>query len=268
MKTLENHTLVYDTECPMCNIYTRAFIQSGMLDKEGRVPYDQLATLHAEIDSTRARDEIALVDKRSGSVYYGLDSLARILVPNFPFIGILLNVSWIKQFFKRFYAFISHNRKVIAPGDIHNQNACVPSEHLGYRLVYLAFTSFVVILILSEYSKHLVNFYPHHFSYQEAMICTGQFVFQGIFLMRYKRAQIMAYFGNMMTVSLLGAIALIPLVWWSGLPEFLYLGYFILVVTLMFFEHVRRVRLLHLPRFLSVTWLTYRILVLLLILTL
>ncbi len=38
MKTLRNHTLIYDKECPMCNLYSKGFIQSGMLDENGRKP--------------------------------------------------------------------------------------------------------------------------------------------------------------------------------------------------------------------------------------
>jgi predicted DCC family thiol-disulfide oxidoreductase YuxK len=36
MKTLENHTLFYDKDCPMCNIYTARFIKTKMLDANGR----------------------------------------------------------------------------------------------------------------------------------------------------------------------------------------------------------------------------------------
>ena len=268
MKTLDNHTLIYDTDCPMCRVYTKAFIKTGMLDREGRVPYNELDTIEVNVDRERARDEIALVDKVSGRVRYGLDSLSRILVPNFPFIGKLLRIKWIRLFFLKLYAFISHNRKVIAPSDIHKSNACVPSEHVGYKVMYLIFSSLVVITILSAYSVHLTTFYPKLFPFQEAVICLGQFVFQWMFIFRLKSQRILEYFGNMMTVSLMGALALAPFACWPGLPEYFYLGYFMLVVTFMFFEHVRRIRLLHLSFVLSITWALYRLLVLLIILNL
>jgi predicted DCC family thiol-disulfide oxidoreductase YuxK len=41
MKTLKDHTLLYDATCPMCRLYTRAFVSSGMLDQEGRAPYQE-----------------------------------------------------------------------------------------------------------------------------------------------------------------------------------------------------------------------------------
>ena len=42
MKTLSNHVILYDSECPMCTIYTYAFTATGMLDTEGRAPYQEM----------------------------------------------------------------------------------------------------------------------------------------------------------------------------------------------------------------------------------
>ena len=36
MKTLENQTLLYDEDCPLCSVYTTGFIKNGMLDVNGR----------------------------------------------------------------------------------------------------------------------------------------------------------------------------------------------------------------------------------------
>jgi len=36
MKTLANHIILYDEECPMCFAYTKAFIKLDMLPKNGR----------------------------------------------------------------------------------------------------------------------------------------------------------------------------------------------------------------------------------------
>ncbi len=35
MKTLHNHVIFYDADCPMCNLYTNAFVKTGMLDSNG-----------------------------------------------------------------------------------------------------------------------------------------------------------------------------------------------------------------------------------------
>lgn len=42
MKTLENQTLLYDKDCPLCQAYTTGFIKAGMLDKNGKKPFSNL----------------------------------------------------------------------------------------------------------------------------------------------------------------------------------------------------------------------------------
>lgn len=36
MKTLQNQTLLYDEDCPLCQVYTTGFIKAKMLDENGR----------------------------------------------------------------------------------------------------------------------------------------------------------------------------------------------------------------------------------------
>ena len=43
MKTLKNHILIYDKDCPMCAVYSSAFIGSGMLDKNGREAFCEIS---------------------------------------------------------------------------------------------------------------------------------------------------------------------------------------------------------------------------------
>ena len=78
MKTLKDHTILYDEVCPLCNAYTGAFVRTGLLDPDGRAPYQQLPAT-TTIDRTRAADEIALVNKRTGEVHYGIQSLFLII---------------------------------------------------------------------------------------------------------------------------------------------------------------------------------------------
>ena len=69
MKTLENQTLLYDEDCPLCSVYTTSFIKSGMLDQNGRKPYCQLAPEDQSfVDIKRATNEIALVDNENKTV--------------------------------------------------------------------------------------------------------------------------------------------------------------------------------------------------------
>ena len=74
----------------------------------------------------------------------------------------------------------------------------------------------------------------------------------------------------MSTVSLLGAVALLPLLLLATVvhcsPVAL-LGHFALVVSLMLLEHLRRCRLLKLPLAVTGSWVLFRAVVLGIILT-
>lgn len=43
MKTLKNHLILFDAECPMCRVYTQVFVKTGMLDENGRAAYQEKA---------------------------------------------------------------------------------------------------------------------------------------------------------------------------------------------------------------------------------
>ena len=114
MKTLQNHTLIYDNECPMCNIYSKGFIKSGMLDESGREAFTELSFKNKNlIDFNRAKNEIALVDHSKNKVIYGLDSLLLIIGNSFPTLEKIARIQPLYWFFKKLYSFVSYNRKQI-----------------------------------------------------------------------------------------------------------------------------------------------------------
>ncbi len=96
-------------------------------------------------------------------------------------------------------------------------------------------------------------------------------VFQSIFFIKEEKNTTLNYLGNLMTVSLMGSVMLLPLLLLNtivALPQFLILGWFSLTFGLMFFEHHRRLKVLALPNYLSITWVIYRIIALIIILNL
>lgn len=73
-----------------------------------------------------------------------------------------------------------------------------------------------------------------------------------------------------MTVSLAGALLLTPILilnQFINIPQITILIWFAFVVLFMFMEHSRRIKILRLPTILSYTWVIYRVIVLLVILT-
>ncbi|HCA07735.1 DCC1-like thiol-disulfide oxidoreductase family protein [Chryseobacterium sp.] len=249
MKTLQNHTLIYDNECPMCNIYSKGFTKCGMLDENGREAFTELSASNKSIiDFTRAKNEIALIDHQNNEVVYGLDSLLLIIGNSFPLLEKIARIKPLYWFFRKMYSFVSYNRKQIIPSATdHTEQACVPDFNLKYRIAYLTFTVIFSAYILSMFSRKLGFSLNHNFIIELA-ICIGFILWQMLFLRTYLKDKIWNYLGNMMTVSLIGTLLLIPVLWTDFTPVF-YLIYFGVVVLMMFFEHLRRCKLLNLNDF-------------------
>jgi predicted DCC family thiol-disulfide oxidoreductase YuxK len=266
MKTLQDHTIIYDNECPMCDLYTRGFTKSGMLSESGRKPFsDAGQELLHKIDQRKACDEIALVNTRTGETTYGLDSLLKIIGNSFPVFTPLFRLESFRWLMKRIYSFVSYNRKVIIPGKkFEAENTCTPTFNIPHRIAYLVFTWLISSFILNTYSANLSGIVPASNFYREFLICGGQILFQAGVLFFLKRNRILHYLGNMMTISFAGSLLLLVGTLFNGLvtSPYFYLAWFMVVVGLMFLEHTRRVKILEIHWSASATWVIYRFIVL------
>lgn len=258
MKTLQNHTLIYDNECPMCNIYSKGFIKSGMLDESGREAFTELSFKNKNlIDFNRAKNEIALVDHNKNKVIYGLDSLLLIIGNSFPTLEKVARIQPLYWFFKKLYSFVSYNRKQIIPSKNDTENSCIPDFNLKYRLIYIGFVVLFSGLVLGIFSSKLGLNLNQNFA-RELIICLGQIVWQTLFLRMYLKEKIWDYLGNMMTVSLIGTLLLVPVLFINLSPVF-NLVYFGIVVFIMFLEHIRRCRILKLNLLPTISWMLFRL---------
>ncbi|MCS3531316.1 DUF393 domain-containing protein [Chryseobacterium sp. JUb7] len=267
MKTLKNHTLIYDNECPMCNIYSKAFVKSGMLDGQGREAFTDLTFRNKElIDFNRAKNEIALVDHENNQVIYGLDSLLLIIGNSFPLLEKIARKRSLHWFFKKLYSFVSYNRKQIIPSakDIP-EKSCIPDFNLKYRIAYITFVVFFSASVLSVFSTKLgLNFSQNYF--RELLVCLGQIFWQTIFLKKYLKTKIWDYLGNMMTVSLIGTLLLLPALF-LNVPAVFNLIYFGIVILIMLLEHWRRCKILKLNFLPTLSWILFRITALIIIIS-
>ncbi|RYE27559.1 MAG: DUF393 domain-containing protein, partial [Sphingobacteriaceae bacterium] len=231
MKTLQNHLILYDAECPMCKMYTKAFTRSGMLEASGRAAYQQMPTpVCPVVDLQRAVNEIALVNTESGEVSYGIKSLFKIIAHSFPVFRHLFLFAPFVWLMSKVYAFISYNRRVIIPATTAGDPGLQPTFLLCYRLVYLVFTWLVVAFILTQYAQLLAGMVPVGNEYREYFICGGQILFQGIVVSLYANSKKWNYLGNMMTISLAGALLLLPamlVAQFVTLPAMVYTLYFL-----------------------------------------
>jgi|SRR5690606_1415070 len=271
MKTLNDHTIFYDDECPMCQVYTKAFVKTGMLDEQGREPFSLAVDKTPGVDWHKAKNEIALVDRKNNQAFYGIDALLQILTHNFPFLRLLKKNPLLEKVLWHLYYFISYNRKVIAPGRVfEGKNICVPDFNLTYRIVYIGLTWFITSLILVQYSQLAEPLVSGSQFFREFIVCGGQLLFQGLILLFVSKDRIVHYLGNVMTVSFAGSLGLLPAFLLTTIihSPWFYIGWFSVIVVLMFFEHKRRVSILELPWFVSATWVLYRLLALAIILLL
>lgn len=267
MKTLKNQTLLYDEDCPLCRIYTKGFIATGMLDENGKKPYCQLSENEQNfIDVKRASNEIALVNNQNKTVLYGIDSLLKVIGFSFPWMEKIGNWKPIHFLLKKLYSFISYNRKVIMPSKkkAKIKLECVPDFNIKYRLLYISLSIVFTAFVLFYFSELLPKL-PKTNIAREFILATGQMVFQSLFLVKKDKQTILNYLGNLMTVSLLGSIILVPIICLNSiikLPETIILGWFACTVLIMFLEHSRRIQILELPKHLTYTWVLYRIIAL------
>jgi hypothetical protein len=270
MKTLANHVIIYDDECPMCNLYTNAFVATGMLGKGERCAYSESNRANMpEVDWQRAKNEIALISLNDRKVTYGVNSLLTVVGNCLPLLAPLFSTALFQFVIGKLYMLISFNRKVIAPGkEFESPNSCTPDMNYRYRWLYIVFTWIFTSAVLVNYSRLMTPLIPVSSIFREFLVCGGQIIFQGMVAFVVNRKKVIHYLGNMMTVSLMGAIALLPAFAFKAFinTPYFYAAYFLLVVALMFLEHWRRVSTLRLPWIMSASWVAYRFVVLFIIL--
>jgi hypothetical protein len=268
MKTLKNNTLLYDKDCPLCRVYTKSFVSCNLLDEKGRSAYTETAeTIMIRVDKVRAKDEIALVDRQKNTVMYGIDGLIHIFTHERNWLKMILHFAPIYYIIKFSYFLVSYNRKIIAPSKtMYGVNDCSPSFNLFFRILYIAVTAFITSICLATFIQPvLFHFNVQTGNFTELIVVGGQLISQGIIVSLVKKSRVMDYFGNMMTVSLLGGLLLIPAIIIQSIfiiPVWFTLGYFGLVVLTMFLLHMKRCKLLGLGYGITISWILYRVLVL------
>ena len=271
MRTLKKHLILFDAECPICNAYTKVLVNKNLLNEEGRSSYQELKPEACPmLNRQRAANEIALVNKETGEVTYGIESLLKIYSVRIPILKQLLLFRPFVHLMSKAYAFIAFNRRVIIPAPtLNNAFQIQPTFRLDYRIAYLVITWGITAFILSHYANLLDGLLPQGKPYREYLICGGQIFFQGSIINFLNREKKWDYLGNMMTISFGGALLLLPGLILSALVNInpiVYCAWFIVVAGLMLLEHIRRSKILAVGGIPTLTWVLYRLIVLLFIL--
>jgi predicted DCC family thiol-disulfide oxidoreductase YuxK len=219
MASLPNKTLIYDDSCPMCAAYTQAFVKLHWLDAKGRigfqeVPEDQLKKL----DADRARHEIPLLDRNTGEVTYGQDALFLILATRFPFLQPLFRLTAFRFVIHLLYQLITYNRRVMVGSRKDDTGFdCSPDFHLGWRWGYIVLTSLLTLSIVLPFAARIkaeaLPLIQNLFA--ESSVLVLAFSLWGLFQKRKT-----SYYGQWVSILLIGSLGLLPGLWLGAAPWF------------------------------------------------
>ncbi len=262
---LTNHRLLIDQDCPLCRFYSKAFVRLAWTDADCAIPYQSEEAMQFKtINQERARNEIALLDLETGKTTYGVSSLIKILAHDKKWLQYLLHFPPVYFLLSILYKFISYNRKVIAPYACQTSSrSCNPDFNLSYRWAYIIFVALATALIVNNFTSFLFPHFgwPHNLT-TEMIICFGQVTWQSIAAYFITNRNKVTYLGNMSTVSMLGALLLLPVILLMNVVDlsvYIKLVMFFSVIGFMFFEHIRRCHLLGISSWMTVSWVAYRV---------
>jgi predicted DCC family thiol-disulfide oxidoreductase YuxK len=208
--------IIYDDSCPLCAAYTNAFIQTGIIEKEGRINFSNITPEMTErIDIKRSANEIPLIDTKTNQVWYGIDALLELLGQKIPFIKQAGNIQPIKWLLYKSYKLISFNRRVIvAAKKTTGGFDCTPDFNIRYRVFFmmicLAFNTWMLIPI----QKYLLTAGPPqttsilHLQYAHFVIVTLN-VCIGLVLGQRKGLE---YLGQVNMLALIAVLLTIPII--------------------------------------------------------
>ena len=239
----DENIIIYDDYCPMCDIYTNAFIKTGFLTKNGRQSFSTIdATLLKQIDLERSKHEIP---------YLNTNALLEILGKKIPFIKAIGNLKPIRYFLLKLYKLISYNRKVIVAKKT-NQDCfdCSPNFNAFYRIFYLLLALSINSLLLIPlynivFSKmpifqlNIVQFEGYHFALVFINLSIAS-------LLSFKNG--VDYLGQVATLSLQGMLVWLPSIILFAITQqlpliIIYLNLFLGTIFLLY-DYLRRMKYL------------------------
>lgn len=262
MKALPDKAIIYDSNCPMCSLYTGGFVKWGLLEKQNRISFDELdsTTLSGQLDLHQAKHQIPLIDLQGGKTIYGLDALLFIIGSKIPFIHCIFRFKPIYAFWAGLYDIVSYNRRIIVPANISTgQKDFAPDLSTKHRLFFIGISLLLSGLLFYKFGSSLnthLNI-PRSSSQMIYIVTTGwlgQF-FMGLV---FSKSQKLDFTGHLSVVLLIGALVLIPCMIADAVAgyQFMFIPVTGVLIssTIMLWQHVIRIRHLRLSQSLTLSW--------------
>ncbi len=253
--------IIYDPNCPMCQAYTKGFVRWGILSEENRIPFDELQPQQAcrYMDISRSRHEIPLVDLGGGETLYGLDALLYLIGQRMPSLAKCIRIPLIYTSMKKFYCFISYNRRVItATASAGKGIDCAPDYHQGYRLSFIGICIVLATLITWQLGLSVRHHFAQVTPLQILLACGSGWMLQIGAALVLLRGSI-EYIGQLAVLMAIGTLVLLPGLWLDRLTGYQHIGWIVGSITLssllMHIEHHRRTQYLSLNRLWTISWL-------------
>jgi hypothetical protein len=266
MRTPTNKAILYDDNCPMCAMYTQGFVQWGVLQPENRIPFTKAGqqlkpeALAVQLDTSRARHEIPLVDLAGGPTLYGIDAMVYLLSRRIPLIGHLSHLKPLYRFFQFLYSLVSYNRRIIVPSPPHSAAFdCTPAFHLGYRLAFIGYALVLASLITYAFGGSVSAFWSVENSGEKMLLLCGTgWLMQMSWAIIFLKEKRIDYLGHLAVLMIVGVLILIPgmVVSWLTKHQFVLVPVASVLISsgVMLWQHIRRVRHLGLSQWWTVAW--------------
>ena len=199
--------LIYDDRCPLCNWYSGLFTRVGWLPADGRKPFSSIRdNEYPQLDISRGLQEIPLLDRSTGSFYYGLDALLLIIEQQHPLLVKPARFKPVYWFLKKLYKLVSFNRKVIVAVPCgQNGFDCSPDFNIRYRSLFMFLLLLLNTLLLFPLHHRVFSTLPWY-QHNLTGLQTAHFAMVGVHLM------IASYLGVKKGFEFLGQISILALI--------------------------------------------------------
>jgi hypothetical protein len=213
-----NQVLLYDDYCPLCSWYSGLFVKYGLLQSENRVAFStaDLEVLTA-IDIEKAKDEIPLFDKDKRTTLYGIDSLLEILSWKLPLVKKVGTIKPLNWLLRKFYKFISYNRKVIVAKKCGNGVFdCSPYFSFRYRVLFmLVFFIFNTLMLIPLHEQFFSKLSFYHLSLAQLQLAHLGLVVSNCMIAAFLGSKnAVEYLGQVNMLALISILWLLPLMMW------------------------------------------------------
>jgi predicted DCC family thiol-disulfide oxidoreductase YuxK len=256
-----NLELMIDEDCPMCNLYGKYLAKNDLVTLNSY--QNSVQEKNTAIDYEKAKNQIALIDHDNNKILYGLEALYRAFGTKFPKLISFMKLSIPAAIMPKVYAFISYNRKQIAPS---NSKVCTPSFILKYRIAFLVFAVLFSANVVNMFCKQFAfSVLSNIFFVEILLISCSQIVIQYFILYSFQFEKRIDYLGNLATINIIASLLLLPLIFWNTLLDLaavFSVGYLLLVFTVMLWQHVKRCTILGMGNFVTVSFVWFYILLL------